>query len=176
MLTLNYSYLDWLIIKLRPIRKQTLSQHGLNSDYIKSEILMDTKKFVSLIQFLNYAQQLDFDLSFFDDCSFENCNFDTTLFREASFLNCNFKNCSLKNCNFIKAEFEEIKFDNCSFEKAVIKVKELTNSILGKLRKISFTERSKLTILYFCRISLNLQAIIVIFYKKTKKEVFFEIF
>lgn len=56
--------------------------------------------------------------SFFDDCSFQNCNFDRTLFREASFLNCNFKNYSLKNCNFIKAEFEEIKFDKCSFEKA----------------------------------------------------------
>ena len=64
LLTLNYSYLDWLIIKLRPIRKHTISQHGLNSDYIKSEIVMDTKKFVSLIQFLNYAQELDFEIEY----------------------------------------------------------------------------------------------------------------
>ena len=57
---LQYSYFDWVVVKLRPIRKQTTLQSGLNSDYIKSEILMDTKTFVNLIQFLNYAQHLDF--------------------------------------------------------------------------------------------------------------------
>jgi hypothetical protein len=64
LLPLNYSYLDWLVIKLRPIRKQTILQHGLNSDYIKSEILMDTTNFVSLIQFLNYAQHLDYKIDY----------------------------------------------------------------------------------------------------------------
>lgn len=62
LFSLNYSYLDWLVLKLRPIRKQTFLQSGLNSDYIKSEILMDTKSFVMLLQFLTYAQHLDFEI------------------------------------------------------------------------------------------------------------------
>jgi hypothetical protein len=48
-LPLHYSYTDWLVLKLRPIRKQTFLQSALNSDYIKSEILMDTRDFVMLI-------------------------------------------------------------------------------------------------------------------------------
>ena len=64
LLPLNYSYLDWLVIKLRPIRKQPILPSGLNSDSIKSEILMDTRTFVSLIQFLNYAQRLDFEIDY----------------------------------------------------------------------------------------------------------------
>ena len=64
LLPLEISYLDWLVVKLRPIRKQTTLQYGLNSDYIKSEILIDTRTFVSLIQFLNYAQHLDFKIEY----------------------------------------------------------------------------------------------------------------
>jgi len=63
-LPLQYSYLDWLVIRLRPTRKQITLQHGLNSDYIKSEIVMDTRTFVSLIQFLNYVQHLDFEIEY----------------------------------------------------------------------------------------------------------------
>jgi hypothetical protein len=64
LLPLNYSYLDWLAIRLRPIRKQAALTYGLSFDYIKSEILMDTRIFVSLIQFLNYAQHLDFEIEY----------------------------------------------------------------------------------------------------------------
>ena len=70
LLPLNYSYLDWLIIKLRPMRKQRILQAGLNSDYIKSQILMDTRTFVSLIQFLNYAQHLDFKIDYLGSTSY----------------------------------------------------------------------------------------------------------
>ena len=70
LLPLNYSYLDWLIIKLRPMRKQIILQAGLNSDYIKSQILMDTRTFVSLIQFLNYAQHLDFKIDYLGSTSY----------------------------------------------------------------------------------------------------------
>ena len=55
LVPLNYSYLDWLVLKLRLIRKETFIQSGLNSDYIKSEILIDTRSFVMLLQFLTYA-------------------------------------------------------------------------------------------------------------------------
>ena len=51
LLPLNYSYLDWLVIQLRPIRKQPSLPSGLNSDYI---------------QFLNYAQNLDFEIKYID--------------------------------------------------------------------------------------------------------------
>lgn len=64
LLPLNYPQVDWLVLQLRPIRKQTALTYGLNSDYIKSEILMDTRIFVSLIQFLNYAQHLDFEIEY----------------------------------------------------------------------------------------------------------------
>jgi hypothetical protein len=66
LLPLNYSYLDWLVIKLRPIRKQTTLQYGLNSDYIQSDIVADSRNFVALIQFLNYVRKLDFETKYID--------------------------------------------------------------------------------------------------------------
>jgi hypothetical protein len=59
-----------LTIQLRPFRKQPIFQDGLNSAYIKSEILMDTKSFVSLIQFLNYADCLDFEIEYLGDVAY----------------------------------------------------------------------------------------------------------
>ncbi len=66
VLPLHYSYVDWLVIKLRPIRKQTILTSALNSDSINSEILIQTRTFVDLIQFLNYAQDLDFEIKYLD--------------------------------------------------------------------------------------------------------------
>ena len=48
------------------MRKQKTLPYGLNSDYIQSEILADTRNFVMLIQFLNYAQHLDFEVQYID--------------------------------------------------------------------------------------------------------------
>jgi len=51
LLPLNYSYPDWLIIKLRPIQKYSIPQSFLNIDYIESKALYlssDPKKFVML--------------------------------------------------------------------------------------------------------------------------------
>ena len=62
LLPLQFSYLDWLVLKLRHIRKQTFLQSALDSDYIKSQILMDTRSFIMLLQFLTYAQHLDFEI------------------------------------------------------------------------------------------------------------------
>lgn len=63
---LEYSYLDWLVLKLRSMRKQKTLPYGLNSDYIQSEILTDSRNFVTLIQFLNYVQNLDFEIKYID--------------------------------------------------------------------------------------------------------------
>ena len=67
LLTLSDFYMDWLVIKLRPIRKYSIPQSFLNADYIESKSLYlssDPKKFVMLLQFLTYAQQLDFKTDF----------------------------------------------------------------------------------------------------------------
>jgi hypothetical protein len=66
VLPLEYSYLNWLVLKLRPVRKQNVLPCGLNSDYIESEALIDSKNFVTLIQFLNYIQILDFETKYID--------------------------------------------------------------------------------------------------------------
>ena len=64
LLPLHFSYLDWLIIKLRPIRKQLIFQSGLNSDYIKSDISLNIKTFVMFLQFLTYVHDLDFEIEY----------------------------------------------------------------------------------------------------------------
>ena len=39
LLPLKYSYMDWLVIKLRPIRKSSIPQYFLNIDYVESKSL-----------------------------------------------------------------------------------------------------------------------------------------
>ena len=75
LLLLEYCFTDWLVIKLRPSNKQRDLQCGFNSDYIKSEILMDTKSFVMLIQFLNYAQHLDFEIEYLGGVAYRQVTF-----------------------------------------------------------------------------------------------------
>ena len=65
VLPLQYSYTDWLVIKLRPLRKQTLSLTGLKIDYIRSGSFQnntDSYKFCTLLQFLVYAQTLNYKI------------------------------------------------------------------------------------------------------------------
>ena len=62
-LPLHYTYMDWLVIKIRSIRKQQIPESGLNSHYLDPNTFQsftDRKNFLSLLQFLMYAQQLDF--------------------------------------------------------------------------------------------------------------------
>ena len=63
VLPLQYSYTDWLVIKLRPLRKQTFSLTGLKIDYLRSGSFQnntDSYKFCTLLQFLVYAQTLNY--------------------------------------------------------------------------------------------------------------------
>jgi predicted HicB family RNase H-like nuclease len=65
ILPLHYYYLDWLVIRLRPIRKQPIFQSGLNLHYLETNSLQlfnNPKKFISLLQFLVYAQNLDYEI------------------------------------------------------------------------------------------------------------------
>jgi len=70
LLPLNYCYLDWLVVQLRPIRKQPVLPWGLNSDYIKSEVFVDSKILVMLLQFVNYAENLDFEIDHLGDTQY----------------------------------------------------------------------------------------------------------
>jgi hypothetical protein len=75
LLPLQNSYLDWLVFKLRPIRKQNNFQLGLKSDYIRSEIEINPKNLIQFIQFLNYAQNLDYTIADWDGVSYRKVTF-----------------------------------------------------------------------------------------------------
>ena len=75
LLPLNYSYLDWLVVKLRSIQTKTIPSQILKTDYIQKEISTDPRTFVMLLQFLNYAQQLDFEKQSFDQISYRIVSF-----------------------------------------------------------------------------------------------------
>ena len=65
VLPLHYSYTDWLVIQLRPLRKQTFSLTGLKVDYLGSASFqnnIDPYKFCTLLQFLVYAQTLNYKI------------------------------------------------------------------------------------------------------------------
>ena len=75
LLPLQNSYVDWLVIQIRPIRKQNNFQLALNSDYIRSEIDINPKNLIQFIQFLNYAQNLDYTIADWDGISYRKVTF-----------------------------------------------------------------------------------------------------
>ena len=104
LLPLQFSYLDWLVLKLQPIRKQTFLQSALNSDYIKSEILMDTRSFVMLLQFLTYAQHLDFEIESLGGIPYRQVTFKVRDFLEF------FCRCSLTLSKYLLREVRALFF------------------------------------------------------------------
>lgn len=65
LLPLSHSQLDWLVLKLRPFRKQKFSSTALKSHYIRKidyQTSLDRKKFFTLLQFLVYVQTLDYEV------------------------------------------------------------------------------------------------------------------
>jgi hypothetical protein len=56
ILPLEESFTDWLVVKLRPLRKQKLSLATLNSHYLEEKKFSEAgerKKFFTLLQFLS---------------------------------------------------------------------------------------------------------------------------
>jgi len=104
LLPLHYSYTDWLVLKLRPIRKQVSLSSGLNSDYIQSEILVDSRSFLALIQFLNYVQNLYFEIKYIDQIPYR-----VVVFRLQDFLQ--FQNKSNNQYQLVKVKnfFKELQ-------------------------------------------------------------------
>jgi Resolvase, N terminal domain len=104
LLPLQHSYLDWLVIQLRPMRKESCLQSALKSDYIKSEIKSDSRKFVMLIQFLNYVQHLDFEIKSIDQISYR-----VVGFRLQDFLRFQNKYNNQYQLRKVKQFFEEVQ-------------------------------------------------------------------
>lgn len=92
LLPLQFSYLDWLVTQLRPIRKQKVPSDFFNTDYIQSEIAIDSRTFLSLIQFLNYAQDLDFEIEYLGEIPYRQ-----VIFKLRDFLK--FQNPNIKDTN-----------------------------------------------------------------------------
>ena len=75
LLPLQHVFLDWLVVTLRPNRKTNKLQFGLNSDYLESNIETNPKHLVQFIQFLNYAQNLDYTLTDWDGVCYRKVTF-----------------------------------------------------------------------------------------------------
>lgn len=64
ILTLEEYFTDWLVVKLRPLRKQKLSLATFTLHYLKEKKFSkesERKNFFMLLQFLSYAQNLDYE-------------------------------------------------------------------------------------------------------------------
>ena len=97
VLPLQYSYTDWLVIKLRPLRKQTFSLTGLKIDYLRSGSFQnntDSYKFCTLLQFLVYAQTLNYKIDSLGTTSYRLVQFRVQDFLKYTKLSSNY--CQLK--------------------------------------------------------------------------------
>lgn len=64
LLPLEESFTNWLVVKLGPLRKQKLSFATFHSHYLEEKKFIkegERKKFFMLLQFLSYAQNLDYE-------------------------------------------------------------------------------------------------------------------
>lgn len=104
ILPLESSYLDWLVIQLRPIRQQKIPSLSLNSDYIRSEIKSDPLKLIRLLQFINYAQQLDFETEYLGEIRYR-----VVTFRLQNFLKFQQKSNNQYQLTQTKLFFDEIQ-------------------------------------------------------------------
>ena len=85
ILPLEESFTDWLVVKLRPLRKQKLSLAIFNSHYLEEKKFSEEgerKKFFMLLQFLSYAQNLDSERGALGSTSYRQ-----VLFQVKDFLN-----------------------------------------------------------------------------------------
>jgi len=107
LLPLHFSYLDWLVMQLRPIRKQIFPSDFLTTDYIQAEIAADSRTFIMLLQFLTYVQHLDFEIEYLDGIPYRQ-----VIFKLRDFLK--FQNPNVKSTNYyqlgkIKKFFKELQ-------------------------------------------------------------------
>ena len=80
LLPLQYSYMDWLVYRVRPFRKRAkkLPQKAFHTDYIVNRTFSkysERKSFWDLLQFLDYIQQLSYQTDHLRDIQYRLVNF-----------------------------------------------------------------------------------------------------
>lgn len=80
LLPLQYSYMDWLVYRVRPLRKRAkkLPQKAFHTDYIVNRTFSkysERKSFWDLLQFLDYIQQLSYQTDHLRDIQYRLVNF-----------------------------------------------------------------------------------------------------
>lgn len=78
LLPLNFSYTDWLVMQLRPIRKQESITSSLKTHYIRNvdfKTYKNRQQFFTLLQFLVYAQNLDYEIDSLGSTYYRRVNF-----------------------------------------------------------------------------------------------------
>jgi hypothetical protein len=81
-----------------------MSKDSFNSDYLKSEIKSDPRKLITLLQFVNYVQSLDYEIKNLDDASYR-----VVTFRIQDFLRLQNKATNNYQLKKIKEFFEELQ-------------------------------------------------------------------
>lgn len=85
LLPLEESFTDWLVVKLRPLRKQKLSFTTFHSHYLEEKKISEGgegKKFFMLLQFLNYPQNLDYERGALGSTTYRQVTFQVKNFLE----------------------------------------------------------------------------------------------
>ena len=90
LLPLQYSYMDWLVYKLRPLRKRgkgttKLTQKVLKTDYMVTKNfskLSERRHFWNLLQFLVYVQELSYQTDYLGDIQYRQVTFPVQHFLE----------------------------------------------------------------------------------------------
>lgn len=78
LLALNYPYLDWLLVQLRPLRNQEVTERSVKTDYITimdPNLLTHHKHFYNLLQFLTYVQDLEYQVGDLGSTSYRQVKF-----------------------------------------------------------------------------------------------------
>jgi len=139
-LPLNHSYLDWLVIKLRPIRKQQIPHFFLNTDYIESKsfcVSVDRKKFVMLLQFLTYAQHLQFKTEYLGSTAYRQ-----VIFRIDNFFK--FQNPIVKSTNYYQLKKARQFFSELQNETFITSFSHNEFQRLVVIPKVKITKSKKL--------------------------------
>ena len=139
LLPFHDSYMDWLVIKLRPIRKYSTLQSFLNTDYIESNalcLLNCPKKFVMFLQFLTYVQTLDSKIDFLGDTTYRKVRF-----RLDHFLK--FKSPTLKSTNYYKLKKVRLFFEELQNRTFITSFSDIHFQRLAAIPKVQIFKSKK---------------------------------
>jgi len=140
LFSLHYSYLDWLVLKLRPTRYSSISSLFLNTDYIKLNSFSMTeekREFILMLQFLSYAKLLDFEIEVLSGIPYR-----VFQLRLDHFLK--FQNSNLKSTNYYQLKKVRQTLENLQSNLFVTHFSDTDFQRLVAIFRISITKNKKL--------------------------------